>query len=120
MRTSEDVKAEISELQDAVDTYSDDFNEHLREKLDQAALNWLTSYGIPDSPYEVWSIFYSIYRLLPALLVNNGYIELTAKGRASVEEVASRKEGRKGEAQQSLFGSDSGIRKNNPTFGQYL
>lgn len=130
MLNTEDYKEEVQKLQDTLDSYSEELVETLRDRIDQAALNWLVTYGMPETPHDVWTIFYALYRSVPAMLAGDEYIEFTPKARATAEEVASRKEERRN-SQQSLFGDGGNALKDladkffgdsnqPPTVGQYL
>lgn len=59
----------VEDFKKVADGFSDDFEEFLLERCDQAALNWLRVYGIPETPNDVWRIFHVVYKGVPALLV---------------------------------------------------
>ena len=129
MPSIEEAKEEVQKLQDTLGSYSDELVESLRERIDQSALNWLVTYGIPKTPSDVWNIFYALYRSVPAILAGDEYIKFTPKATATGEEMAARKEKRKSE-QQSLFGDGDELKaladkflgdsSQAPTVGQYL
>lgn len=93
---------EVTELYDAMDSLSDDFTEYIAKMCDQAALNWLRVYGIPETPADVYRIFHLLYHGIPANLVKDGKFTPNEDIVASDEVVAERKAKREADSQFSL------------------
>lgn len=96
-----DIAAQLEELREIADSFSSDFAMYLDDKADNAALNWLRAYGIPQTPNDVWRIFSVLYSGIPALLVQDDKVALTEGAKGSEQEVAENK--RKRETQAQLF-----------------
>lgn len=114
--------AEVDALYDAIDSLSDEFNEYIADRCDAAALNWLRAYGIPKTPAEVYQIFSTLYRGLPANLIKDGKF-IPAEGVIASDEAKAERAAKRNENQLSFDdvlkslkdGGDS-----RTTFGQYL
>lgn len=113
-----DYEAEVKELYRTIDSLSEEFTDYLAEKCDQAALNWLRIYGIPQTPNEVWQIFSILYRGLTANLIKDGKVVPSADILVSDEVLAERQAKRDGNqlSLTDLFSKDEA----GSTFGQYL
>lgn len=116
---AKDHDAEVEALYDAIDSLSDEFNEYLLEKTDQAALNWLRVYGMPETPNDVYRIFQVLYQGIPANLVKDGKVTLSEGSLAADEERSRRKEQRQ-QTQLSFDDLLSSIKDGTSGFGQYL
>lgn len=119
---TEELTAEVKKLQDTLDIYSDELLDFMQKQADKSCLNWLVTYGIPETPSEAWHLVFALVRTVPALLIQEEFVTLTSKAVASAEEVTERRD-KRANVQQSLFDTLGAAVKSPsqvPGFGQYL
>lgn len=120
MKTDE-YQAEVNALYEAIDSLSPEFEDYILDKCDAAALNWLRVYGIPETPNDVYRIFYVLYSGIPANLIKDGKVTPN-EGVLATEDVRAERKAKRASQQQSLFDISSLLSEDGAPVspGQYL